>query len=120
MSGYKTNKQRIIESYYDVLTDCIDKIKSSEIIINSKQCNQSLSVGINAIHRVFEYTLLKTKQIDKAYYQAQQTYQYFIEYIEQVNKSQLNGLNHKDAILFVYKKAIFDIHDGNESNNDLA
>ena len=121
MSGHKTNKQRIIESYYDVLNDCIDKIKSSEIIINSKHCNQSLSVGINAIHRVFEYTLLKTKQIDKAHYQAQQTYQYFIEYIEQVNKSQfVNGLNHKDAIMFVYKKAIFDIHDGNESEKTNA
>jgi len=108
MSGHKTNKQQIIETYYGVLKDCIDKIKSSEIIITSKHSNQSLSVGINAIHRVFEYTLLKTKQLDKAYYQAQQTYHYFIEYIEQVNKSHvMNGLNHKDAIMFVYKKAIF-------------
>jgi len=121
MSGYKTNKQQIIETYYDVLKDCIDKIKSSEIIITSKHSNQSLSVGINAIHRVFEYTLLKTKQLDKAYYQAQQAYHYFIEYIEQVNQSHIvNGLNHKDAIMFVYKKAIFDIHDGNESEKTNA
>ena len=54
MSGHKTNKQQIIETYYDVLTDFIDKIKSSEIIITSKHSNKSLSVGINAIHRVFE------------------------------------------------------------------
>lgn len=116
MNGHKTNKQHIIETYYEVLNDCIDKIKSSDIIISSKYPNQSLSVGINAIHRVFEYTLLKTKQLDKAYYQSQQAYQYFIEYVEQVNTSNfMNNLNHKDAIMFVYKKAIFDIHDGNEN-----
>ena len=118
MNGHKTTKQHIIETYYDVLKDCIDKIKSSDIINSSKHSNQSLSVGINATHRVFEYTLLKTKQLDKAYYQAQQTYQYFIEYIEQVNTSHIiNNLNHKDAIMFVYKKAIFDVHDGNECAN---
>ena len=64
MNGHKTNKQHIIETYYEVLNDCIDKIKSSDIIISSKYPNQSLSVGINAIHRVFEYTLLKTSGIN--------------------------------------------------------
>lgn len=116
MSAHKTNKQQIIETYYSVLHDFVKKIKSSEIILSSKHSIHSLSVGINAVHRVFEYTLLKTKQLDKAYYQSQQTYHYFIEYIEQVNTSHItNGLNHKDAVLFVYKKAIFDIHDGNEN-----
>ena len=116
MNAHKTNKQHIIETYYDVLKDCIDKIKSSDIIKSSTFSNQSLSVGINATHRVFEYTLLKTKQVDKAYYQSQYAYQYFIEYVEQVNTSHFaNNLNHKDAIMFVYKKAIFDVHDGNES-----
>lgn len=116
MNVHKTNKQNIIETYYDVLIDYINKIKSSDIIISSKCSNQSLSVGINAIHRVFEYTLLKTKQVEKAYYQSQYAYQYFIEYIEQVNTSYFSSnLNHKDAVMFVYKKAIFDIHDGNES-----
>tara|TARA_B110000285_G_scaffold235423_1_gene317046 strand:- start:7764 stop:8567 length:804 start_codon:yes stop_codon:yes gene_type:complete len=117
MNSNKTNKQQIIEKYCQVLTEFIAKIQTSESILASKQLIMSLSIGITSIHRVFEYTLLKTKQLDKAYYQAQQTYYYFIEYLEQINQSHLvHTLNHKDAILFVYKKAIFEVHDGNESN----
>lgn len=110
----KTNKQQIIEKYCLIINEFIDQIKSSEIILKSPQSVLSLSVGLNSIHRVFEYTLLKTKQIDTAYYTAQQSYYYFLEYIEQIHNSQLmNNLNHKDAVMFVYKKAIFDVHDGN-------
>jgi len=110
----KTNKQQIIEKYCLIVKEFVDRIKTSETIIKSNQSIFSLSVGLNSIHRVFEYTLLKTKQIDMAYYTAQQSYYYFLEYIEQINDSQLmNNLNHKDAIMFVYKKAIFDVHDGN-------
>ena len=123
MNVIKTNKQQIIEKYCLVLKEFIDKIQNSKPIVESKQLIMSLSIGITAIHRVFEYTLLKTKQIDKAYYQSQQTYYYFLEYLEQINESHLvHTLNHKDAVLFVYKKAIFDVHDGSEDiqSNSLA
>ena len=116
-SNPKTNKQQIIEKYCLIVEEFINKIKTSEIILKSSQSIFSLSVGLNSIHRVFEYTLLKTKQIDMAFYTAQQSYYYFLEYIEQINNSQLvNNLNHKDAVMFVYKKAIFDVHDGDISD----
>ena len=123
MNVNKTNKQQIIEKYCLVLKEFIDKIQNSKPIIASNHLIMSLSIGITAIHRVFEYTLLKTKQIDKAYYQGQQTYYYFLEYLEQINESHLvHTLNHKDAVMFVYKKAIFDVHDGSEDiqSNSLA
>lgn len=121
MNLCKTTKQQIIEKYCLVLKEFIAKIQTSTSILASKQLIMSLSIGITSIHRVFEYTLLKTKQIDKAYYQAQQTYYYFLEYIEQINESYLvHTLNHKDALLFVYKKSIFDVHDGNESNKSTS
>ena len=97
------------------MNEFIKHIRESKIILNSQQSVMTLSVGITSIHRVFEYTLLHTKQLDKALYQARQTYYYFLEYIEQIQESQLiNSLNHKDAITFVYKKAIFSLHDGIE------
>lgn len=73
MNLCKTTKQQIIEKYCLVLKEFIAKIQTSTSILASKQLIMSLSIGITSIHRVFEYTLLKTKQIDKAYYQAQQT-----------------------------------------------
>lgn len=122
MNSGKTNKQQIIEKYCQVLKEFIEKIQSLNTIIEPKQLLLSLSIGITSIHRVFEYTLLKTKQIDKAFYQGQQTYYYFLEYLKQINESHLvHTLNHKDAVLFVYKKAIFDVHDGTDiKSNSLT
>lgn len=123
MNNYKTTKHQIIEKYYLVLSEFIEKIQTSKSITTSDYSNTTLSVGITAIHRVFEYTILNTKEIDKAYYQAQQTYYYLIEYIEQVNESKLiHNLNHKDAVMFIYKKAIFDTYDGttHEKSNSLT
>ena len=87
MNSGKTNKQQIIEKYCQVLKEFIEKIQSLNTIIEPKQLLLSLSIGITSIHRVFEYTLLKTKQIDKAFYQGQQTYYYFLEYLKQINES---------------------------------
>ena len=113
MNTTKTNKLQIIEKYCLVMNEFIKRIHESKIILKSQQSVMTLSVGITSIHRVFEYTLLHTKQLDKALYQARQTYYYFLEYIEQIQESQLiSSLNHKDAITFVYKKAIFSLHDG--------
>ena len=122
MNPYKTTKQQIIEKYYLVLSEFIERIQNSQQIINSNKSVTTLSVGLTSIHRVFEYTLLNTKQIDKAFYQSQQTYYYLIEYLEQVHESKLiHNLNHKDAVMFIYKKAIFDVHDGTsfENSNSL-
>lgn len=123
MNPSKTTKQQIIDKYYLVLSEFIERIQHSQQIINSNQYITTLSVGLTSIHRVFEYTLLNTKQIDKAYYQSQQTYYYLIEYLEQVHDSNLiHNLNHKDAVMFIYKKAIFDIHDGitDDKSNSLT
>jgi hypothetical protein len=123
MNTYKTTKQQIIEKYYLVLSEFIDKIQTSESITTSEYSNTTLSVGITAVHRVFEYTILNTKDIDKAYYQAQQTYYYLIEYLEQISESKLiHTLNHKDAVMFIYKKAIFETYDGTsqDKSNSLT
>jgi hypothetical protein len=68
---------------------------------------------MNAIHRVFEYILMKTKNIEKVCYYSKKTYYYYLEYMEQVYSSNLHqNLNQMDAILFVYKKTIFDLYNG--------
>jgi hypothetical protein len=73
-------------------------------------------IAINSIHRVFEYVLIKTKNIEKAFYYAQKTYFYYIEYMEQIHRSNLqHTLNQTDAVLFIYKKTIFEIQTGKDS-----
>jgi hypothetical protein len=95
-------------------------MNQNETLKNISNLNNSLFIGMNAIHRVFEYILIKNKNIDNAYYYSQKCYFYYLEYMEQIYKSDLlHNLNHIDAILFVYKKTIFDIYDG-EHNNSSA
>jgi len=68
---------------------------------------------MNTIHRVFEYILIKTKNIEKVCYYSKKTYYYYLEYMEQIYSSNLHqNLNQMDAMLFVYKKTIFDLYDG--------
>jgi len=71
-----------------------------------------LQKGINTLLNVFRFLILYTKNLDLIYLHCEKSYLYYIEFIGQIgheNKSYLQ-LSSKDAILFVYKKSIFDIN----------
>lgn len=71
--------------------------------------------GIETIQTVFSFLLLYTKNIDLITLHCEKSYLYFIEFIGQIGSDSTAylQLNCKDAILFVYKKTIYDI------NNDF-
>jgi hypothetical protein len=56
--------------------------------------------------------LYHSKNIDMAYYHGQKAYFFFVEFITQItsDSNSFLHLSSKDAILFVYKKTIFDIN----------
>jgi hypothetical protein len=104
--------QIIYNTYLTTMNEFIKLIKQSDIM--KEQCYpiDSLFIGMNAVHRVFEYVLLKTKNAERAFFYSQKTYRYYLEYMEQIYKSNLSSnLNHLDAIVFVYKKTIIELHD---------
>jgi len=110
-------KKKIALKYSSIIQEYFELMNQSDIIKQSTNPNPSLYLGMNAIHRVFEYILLKTRNIDNAYLYCKKCYFYYLEYIEQIHNSDLSqNLNYMDAILFIYKKSIFDIHD--DINND--
>jgi len=118
-----TLKQCIAEQYCYAIKELFTKISNSELIRTSDKLISILSIGVNSIHRVFEYVLIRKKNIEQANYYTQQACYYFLEYIEQIHKTNLTqNLNNTDAVLFVYKKTIFDIHDGedNDSSNKMT
>jgi hypothetical protein len=109
--------RQVTDTYVTIIKEYFTLMSESEIMIELNHPVSSLYIGINAIHRVFEYILIKTKSIDKTYYYSKKSYFYYLEYIEQIYSSNLvNNLNHMDAILFVYKKTIFDLYDGEQNN----
>lgn len=111
-------KFRIIEKYYLIIVDFFNKLKGLHNSNSEIDIQTCMMVGLNSIHRVFQFVLMKTKNIEKSFYYSQRTYVYYIEYINQIYETNLqNTLNHSDAVLFIYKKTIFEFQ--NSDNNKL-
>uniref|UniRef100_A0A6C0JEL0 Uncharacterized protein n=1 Tax=viral metagenome TaxID=1070528 RepID=A0A6C0JEL0_9ZZZZ len=113
----ETPKVKIIEIYGKIMTDYFSQLCESEIIKELNYPHDSICSGINVIHRVFEIVLIKTKNLKKTYHYSQKAYYYYLEYIDQIYRANLSqNLNNVDIVLFVYKKTIYDIYDGDEDD----
>ena len=68
--------------------------------------------GIETLFNVFSLIFYYTKNLELTYYYTQKSYYFYIEFIEQMSHDNVTflQLSTKDAILFVYKKTIFDIN----------
>ena len=98
-------------------------MNNSNTIKSLSVSTPTIFVGINAVNKVFEYILLKSKNANYAYFYSQKCCCYYLEYIEQIyNNDLINTLNIMDAIMFVYKKTIFDAFNGdtNEQSNETS
>jgi hypothetical protein len=60
----------------------------------------------------------KLKNIDKAFYGAQQAGYYYLEYIHQLNTSDLSdSFTNKDIVLFVFRKTICELYNNGDNHN---
>ena len=68
--------------------------------------------GLKTITHVFNIIFYYSRNLDMALYYGQKSYYFYIEFITQVTGGQQSflQLSSRDAILFVYKKSIFDIN----------
>jgi hypothetical protein len=104
---------KITDTYVSILKEFVELINYSKHCDNPNNSIITMYIGMNTIHRVFEFILIKTKNIQKVCYYSKKTYYYYLEYMEQIYSSNLHqNLNQMDAMLFVYKKTIFDLYDG--------
>ena len=67
--------------------------------------------GLETISNIFKLLLLYTKNLELTFYHSQKSFYYYIEFIGQIGDAnhQFLQLNSKDALLFVYKKTVFEI-----------
>ena len=67
--------------------------------------------GIKTLSHVFNLILYYSKNIDLAFYHGQKAFYYYVEFISQITnvEHKFLQLNSRDAIMFVYKKTIFEI-----------
>ncbi len=90
--------------------------------INKSSCDNYYNYvflrGLQTVGSVFNMLLLYLKNVEIAYAHCQQSFLYYIEFIGQIgnDSSGFLQLSSKDAVLFVYKKTIFDINDEHKKN----
>jgi hypothetical protein len=122
-----------IENYKKSINDSENEIfnqylkvmnKYNETVISSIHINKHdyfkyiYLKGIESLTHIFNMLLMYTKNLSLTYHHCEKSLFYYIEFIGQIgddNHSFLQ-LSSKDAILFVYKKTIFDINDSYKKN----
>jgi hypothetical protein len=106
-------------SYISTIHQFIESFLKISFELSTEQYDCMLYVGINLIYRVYKYGLLKFNNIKTAEYYSQKAHVFFIEYMEQIYNHELSfNLNHNDAILFIYRKTIFEFHDIDSKQGD--
>lgn len=120
MSNIKHFANELFSKYVCAIKEYFDTMNNSETIKNLANIKSTLLIGLNAMHRVFEIVLLKTKHIDTACYYAQLSINYYSQYMEQICAADLlTSLNHTDAVRFVYKKTVCEICDNDETTQSI-
>ena len=74
--------------------------------------------GLETLIHVFSILFYYTKNLELTFYHAQKTIYYYIEFIEQISDENVSFLNlsSRDAVLFVYKKTIYEINNEYKRN----
>jgi hypothetical protein len=117
-TNFTITQQNIVENYINIVIDYTNSLDKSSFIL-PVHFDIILYIGINIIHRVYEYVLLKTESIKTADYYSQKSYVYLIEYMKQIHKNELEQkFNHNETILFIYRKTIFELQNKSGNNTD--
>lgn len=120
MPNAKHFAHHIFSKYVSAIKEYFEVVNKSDSIKNLVNAKSTLLIGLNAIHRVFEIVLLKTKNVETACYYSQKSVYYYSQYMEQISAADLlTTLNHTDAVMFVYKKTICEIYDKDESTQNI-
>ena len=107
-----SSNKLILRTYTNIVSEYLLHISENIVVQNKNYFTFIVKRGLQTIKHVFNILLLYTKNLDLTIHHTKKSYLFYVEFIGQIgqdNHSYLQ-LNSKDAILFVYKKTIFDIH----------
>ncbi len=116
VDNYKPNfdclLQDILTKFVSVVVEYM-RFMSEKISMKNKHYYRFIfERGIETVSHVFINTLYFTKNLDLSFYHSQKAYYFYIEFIEQISDENVTflQLSSRDAILFVYKKTIYEIN----------
>jgi hypothetical protein len=101
----------IIEIYTRIVVDYLHFMQKSKKIQQKVCFKFILYRGLETMTRVFNYILFFTRDLEIAKAYSEKSMFYYIEFVSQINKDQHAFLQFtsRDAVLYVYKKTIYDI-----------
>ena len=113
---------KIFSLYNRIVSEYLELSALNIAITDSVYSKFVINKGIGMISHIFNTILLYTKNIELCDYYCNKASHYYIEFIGQIGEDSHSflQLNSKDAILFVYKKTIFDINNEYRKKYELA
>ena len=121
-SNYKPS---IKNSVLEILNKIVEVILeymcfiSEKVTKKNKKYNKFIfERGLKTLIHVFSNIFYYTKNLELSFYHTQKAYYFYIEFIEQISDDNITflQLSSKDAILFVYKKTIFELNNECKKN----
>lgn len=100
-----------IKNYIQIIQDFIKHGHEDLNIEQNEYMFYIIKQGISTLYHVSNFIMMYTKNKELVYYHLQKCLYYYVEFINQMIRENQNFLQFttKDAILFIYKKTIFDI-----------
>ena len=122
LSNYKPSIENsvseILNKFVNILIEYMRFISDKIIMKNTKYYCFIFERGIETLIHVFSVIFYYTKNLDLTFYHTQKACYFYVEFIEQISDDNVTflQLSSRDAILFVYKKTIFDINNEYKKN----
>ena len=104
------NITEILNHHLKIINEFIHNIVDNNIT-NHNNILLIIIKGIESLLHIYNYLLYNTNNYSLSFYHTQKAIYMYIEFIKQITDEQNNLLNLKinDAVLFIYKKTIFEI-----------
>jgi hypothetical protein len=116
ISNYKPNIENsvteILNKFVSIIVEYMRLISKKISMKNKAYYRFIIERGLETVIHVFSVTFYYTKNLDITVYHAQKANYFYVEYIEQISDDNITflQLSSRDAILFAYKKTIFDLN----------
>ena len=113
--------QEILTKFIEVLIEYM-RLISEKINIKKKQYYIFIfERGIETLIHIFSMIFYYTKNLELTFYHSQKAYYFYIEFIEQISDDNITflQLSSRDALMFVYKKTIFELNNEHKKTMPL-
>jgi len=110
--------QDILTKFLTIIIEFLTIINEKISIKNRQYYLFIVERGLETIIHVFSLIFYYTKNLELTFYHSQKAYYFYIEFIEQISDDNVTflQLSSKDAVLFVYKKTIYDLNNEYKKN----